>query len=116
MSANQPPPPEGTILRQLRLQQGLRVNELARRANVSSATITLLEQGARRASPALLSRLSTALHVEASLLSGIAASSPDAPPGTREPRHERRPAAPPGIASSRSPGGSAWQRRSHAAH
>lgn len=70
--------PEGTILRHLRLQQGLRVNELARRANVSSATITLLEQGARRASPTLLNRLSAALHVETSLLSDIAASSPDA--------------------------------------
>jgi transcriptional regulator with XRE-family HTH domain len=65
---------DGTILRQLRQQQGLRVNELARRANVSSATITLLEQGARRASPALLNRLSAALHVEPSALSDIAAS------------------------------------------
>ena len=73
MPADQQAVPEGTILRQLRLQQGLRVNELARRANVSSATITLLEQGARRASPTLLSRLSAALHVEASLLGDIAA-------------------------------------------
>ncbi|HEU5370062.1 MAG TPA: helix-turn-helix transcriptional regulator [Ktedonobacterales bacterium] len=111
MSANQPPVPEGTILRHLRLQQGLRVNELARRANVSSATITLLEQGARRASPALLSRLSAALHVEASLLSGIAAGSPEAPPGAAEQRHERQPAASSGTGSSHSPGGSAWQPR-----
>lgn len=63
---------DGTILRQLRQQQGLRVNELARRANVSSATITLLEQGARRASPALLNRLSAALQVEPATLSDIA--------------------------------------------
>jgi transcriptional regulator with XRE-family HTH domain len=117
MSADQPSLPEGTILRHLRLQQGLRVNELARRANVSSATITLLEQGARRASPALLGRLSAALHVEASLLSGIAAGSPEAPPGADEARRERRPAAPPGIASSHSSGGGVWQqRRSRAAH
>src|SRR5579885_2592137 len=79
MPADQHAVPEGTILRHLRLQRGLRVNELARRANVSSATITLLEQGARRASPALLSRLSAALHVETSLLSDIAAGSQDAP-------------------------------------
>ncbi|HEY7355759.1 MAG TPA: helix-turn-helix transcriptional regulator [Ktedonobacterales bacterium] len=108
MSANQPPVPEGTILRHLRLQQGLRVNELARRANVSSATITLLEQGARRASPALLSRLSVVLHVEAALLSGIAAAS-GAPPGTGEVRHERRPAAASGRGA-RSPGGG-WQQQ-----
>jgi transcriptional regulator with XRE-family HTH domain len=79
MPADQHTVPEGTILRHLRLQRGLRVNELARRANVSSATITLLEQGARRASPALLSRLSAALHVETSLLSDIAAGNLDAP-------------------------------------
>jgi transcriptional regulator with XRE-family HTH domain len=72
--------PEGTSLRRLRLQQGLRVNELARRANVSSATITLLEQGARRASPALLGRLSAALHVEASVLGDIAGGGIEAPP------------------------------------
>ncbi len=90
---------EGTILRHLRLQQGLRVNELARRANVSSATITLLEQGARRASPALLSRLSAALHVDAALLSDIAGGSLDAPaargsapPGADRAANERRPA------------------------
>lgn len=65
---------DGTILRQLRQQQGLRVNELARRASVSSATITLLEQGARRASPALLNRLSAALQVEPATLSDIAVS------------------------------------------
>ncbi len=64
---------DGTILRRLRQQQGLRVNELARRASVSSATITLLEQGARHASPALLSRLSAALQVEPAALSDIAA-------------------------------------------
>lgn len=79
MPADQHSVPEGTILRHLRLQQGLRVNELARRAAVSSATITLLEQGARRASPTLLGRLSAALHVEASLLSDIAAGSLHAP-------------------------------------
>lgn len=67
---------DGTILRQVRQQQGLRVNELARRANVSSATITLLEQGARRASPALLNRLSAALQVEPATLSDIAVSAP----------------------------------------
>ncbi len=110
MSADQPPvSSEGTILRHLRLQQGLRVNELARRASVSSATITLLEQGARRASPALLSRLSAALHVEASLLSGIAAGS-GAPPGAAEPQHERRAAAPSGMRGARS-AGNGWRQR-----
>jgi transcriptional regulator with XRE-family HTH domain len=79
MPANQPSVPEGTILRRLRLQQGLRVNELARRASVSSATITLLEQGARRASPELLSRLSAALQVEPAILSDIAAAQLKAP-------------------------------------
>ncbi len=114
MSADQPPASKETSLRHLRLQQGLRVNELARRANVSSATITLLEQGARRASPALLSRLSAALHVEAALLSDIAGGSLDAPLS--------RSSAPPGAAlherplvsqeaPARAPGMSAWPHR-----
>lgn len=77
---------DGTILRQLRQQQGLRVNELARRANVSSATITLLEQGARRASPALLNRLSAALQVEPSTLSDIAVSA--SPPNPANKSHQ----------------------------
>ncbi len=98
---------EGTILRRLRQQQGLRVNELARRANVSSATITLLEQGARRASPAILSRLSAALHVEPSLLRDIAASSaqtalmgnqPPTPIRTASLRPDEQSDAPPGTA------------------
>lgn len=79
MSNEEQQPPEGTSLRRLRLQQGLRVNELARRANISSATITLLEQGARRASPALLSRLSAVLHVDPSALSDVAGGSIEAP-------------------------------------
>jgi hypothetical protein len=94
------PDTEGTILRHLRLQQGMRVNELARRASVSSATITLLEQGARRASPALLNRLSAALHVDAALLSDIAGGSLDTPPtrggalpGPNSGAYERRSAA-----------------------
>jgi transcriptional regulator with XRE-family HTH domain len=91
---------EGTILRQLRLQQGMRVNELARRANVSSATITLLEQGARRASPALITRLSAALRVDPALLNDIAGGNLDAPPvrgsappGPNSGTAERRPTA-----------------------
>jgi transcriptional regulator with XRE-family HTH domain len=118
MSDDHPPVSEGTILRHLRLQQGLRVNELARRANVSSATITLLEQGARRASPALLSRLSAALHVEAALLSDIAGGSLDAPrargsapPGAGETPFERQPTAPAEAASRRAAGVSAWPSR-----
>jgi transcriptional regulator with XRE-family HTH domain len=101
---------EGTILRQLRLQQGLRVNELARQANVSSATITLLEQGARRASPALISRLSAALHVDASRLSGIAGGGLDASPSRGETSPEASlAAAEPGRAQSA--GVSAWPAR-----
>ncbi len=117
MPADHDPVSEGTILRQLRLQQGLRVNELARRANVSSATITLLEQGARRASPALLSRLSAALHVEASLLRGIAGGRLDASPGAAETTQERSPAAPAESETARAAGASVWPaRRSGAQH
>lgn len=118
MPADQPPVSEGTILRHLRLQQGLRVNELARRANVSSATITLLEQGARRASPALLSRLSAVLHVEAALLRDIAGGGLDAPPsrssappGAASAPHERQPAAPAETGAARPSGASAWPHR-----
>ncbi|HEY7347406.1 MAG TPA: helix-turn-helix transcriptional regulator [Ktedonobacterales bacterium] len=129
MSDDQHLVPEGTVLRHLRLQQGLRVNELARRASVSSATITLLEQGARRASPALLGRLSAALHVEASLLSGIAggginapSSRSSAPPGSGDTSLNRELVTPPERAAARPAGISAWPHRrnnpqqSHAAH
>ncbi len=118
MSTNQPPVSEGTILRHLRLQQGLRVNELARRANVSSATITLLEQGARRASPALLSRLSAALHVDAALLRDIAAGSLDTPlaqssppPGPGETLNQRKPASQEAALAAHAPGSATWPRR-----
>ncbi len=98
--------PEGSSLRRLRLQQGLRVNELARRASVSSATITLLEQGARRASPALLGRLSAALHVEPAALSDIAGGSSEAPLA-----RSSGPAANSESGGTRSAGANAWPTR-----
>jgi UTP-glucose-1-phosphate uridylyltransferase/DNA-binding XRE family transcriptional regulator len=54
----------GSLLRKFRERSGFTRAQLARRAGISASFVTYLEQGARRPSPAMLSRLMQALSLK----------------------------------------------------